>query len=68
MPTAALMKNLLLGVLQGDEAAAVELAAAIYDDPEVSILDLERTKCIDLRLPEDKFGIWVDPLGMNHSG
>jgi hypothetical protein len=60
------MKDLLLGVLQGDEAAAAELVKAIYEEPDMSSFDLERTKSINLTLPADRFGIWVDPLGEWH--
>ncbi|XP_055328850.1 inositol polyphosphate 1-phosphatase-like isoform X2 [Paramacrobiotus metropolitanus] len=62
LPSADLMKNLLLGVLQGDERAADELAGAIYNEPDMCGVDLDRTNSVKLQLPADGFGIWVDPL------
>ncbi|GAU98887.1 hypothetical protein RvY_09970 [Ramazzottius varieornatus] len=62
VPNASLMKDLFRGVLGGDEAAAVEITKAVYDDPDLSGIELDKAKSINLQLPEDRFGVWVDPL------
>ncbi|OQV19194.1 Inositol polyphosphate 1-phosphatase [Hypsibius exemplaris] len=65
MPSPDLMKELLRGVLQGDDAAAAELVQAIYTEPDVKSCEgfaLDRTAAVDLTLATDNFGIWVDPL------
>lgn len=63
VPNASLMEDLFRGVLGGDEAAAVEITKAVYDDPDLSGIELDKAKSINLQLPEDRFGVWVDPLG-----
>ena len=63
MPSASIMKDLFRGVLQGDDAAAAEITKAVYDEPDLSGIEQELVRSIDLQLPSDRFGVWVDPLG-----
>jgi hypothetical protein len=54
-----------LQVLSGDTQAAEMLAAEVHRDISVDEVNTD-TKQLQLDLPLEQCGMWIDPIGMTH--